>query len=142
MQPLKIQLFPKKDTDGQVFYIGKLRFPGTINLGKGVVCFVYLDDDINELHICPSELVRIEDPATYLNKARRKASRSRHNNISIELSPYLSEDRKCFIGSINSKLIVSADDGLVFLIFVADKNEEEMQISSQGNNKKKNSFGS
>ncbi len=136
MQPLKIQLFPKDDTDGQTFYIGKLCFPGTINLGRGNLFFIYLQDDIKELHICPIESIRMYDPAKYFSK-RRKSTRSRHNNIAVELETCYNQEtrQEFFSGSIAVDVTVNASEGIVFLVFVADTGEEELQISV-GNNKK------
>lgn len=140
MQPLKVQLFPKNDTDGQVFYIGKLCFPGTITLGRGCVFFVYLDGEMQELHICPTDALRIDDPAKYYTRGRRKQARSRHNNIAIELEPSYSteendEDKKFFSGSMAADVSVNASEGIVFLVFVADSGEEELQISVTGSKK-------
>ena len=130
MQPLKIQLFPKPDTDGQLFYIGKLRFPGTISLGKGSVFFVYLEDDVKELHICTTDSLNVDDPAKYYTKGRRKKSRSKHNNIAIELSESISDEEVPFFsGSMAANVNVNASEEIVFLIFVADPGEEELQIS-------------
>lgn len=142
MQPLKIQLFPKNDTDNQVFYIGKLCFPGTIILGKGCVFFVYLDGETQELHICPTDALHIDNPAQYYTRGRRKQTRSRHNNIAIELEPSYSttqdgKSKKFFSGSIAADITLNASEGIVFLVFIADSGEEELQISVTGNSKEK-----
>jgi len=137
MQPLKIQLFPKNDTDKQVFYIGKLCFPGTVTLGKGCVFFVYLDGEMQELHICPTEALHIDNPAQYYTRGRRKQARSRHNNIAIELEPSYTtmedgSEKRFFSGSMAAEVTVNASEGIVFLVFVADSGEEELQISVTG----------
>lgn len=140
MSPLKVQLFPKADTDGQVFYIGKLRFNGSLNVGKGQSFLIYLDDDIKELHIAPSDCMELIDVFKYYKTARRKASRNRHNNIAVELQSVEAEGGKSFyIGHLECDATVDASEGLVFLVFTADPGEEELQISSpeQKSSKKK-----
>lgn len=135
MQPLKVQLFPKKDTDDQIFYIGKLNFPGIIKLNRGCLFFVYLEEGIEELHICPTKSLNVNDPSKYYTRARRKKARSKHNNISIELEPFYTEDKKeleYFAGSITSDIQINASEGVVFLVFIADSGEEEVQISISG----------
>jgi hypothetical protein len=140
MQPLKIQLFPKSDTDDQVFYIGKLCFPGTISLGKGVSFYIYINDNVKELHICPTRSL-VDDPTTYNTRSRKKTSRSKHNNIAIDLATeYDTDENSYFVGSIASNLSVSASEGIVFLVFVADVGEEELQISVASKSKNNKRF--
>lgn len=45
---LSIDLTARKDVDGNVFYVGKLQFPGTINLKDGAVFLVFVSDKGNE----------------------------------------------------------------------------------------------
>lgn len=45
---LAIDLHPRKDADGNVFYVGKLEFPGTINCEDGVVFLIFVSDVGNE----------------------------------------------------------------------------------------------
>jgi hypothetical protein len=139
MSPLKVQLFPKNDTDDQVFYIGKLRFNGSLNVGKGQSFLIYLDDDVKELHIAPSDCMELTDVFKYYKAARRKSSRSRHNNIAVELQSIEAEDGKSFyIGRLECDATVDASEGLVFLVFTADPGEEELQISSPEQKNSKN----
>lgn len=143
MQPLKIQLFPKTDTDGQVFHIGKLRSPIKIMLGKGTAFIIFIDDEIKELHIASARSTELYDVFRYYKQGRRKASRSRHTNIAVELesrAEKLDKDevgpaRKFYIGRLDIKAEIDASDGIVFLIFTADPDEEELQISLADNKK-------
>lgn len=41
---LTIDLKPRKDVDKRTFYVGKLKFPGTIDCSKGVVFLVFTSD--------------------------------------------------------------------------------------------------
>jgi hypothetical protein len=45
---LKIDLKARKDVDGQTFYVGKLKFPGTIQLKEGAVFLVFVSDKGDE----------------------------------------------------------------------------------------------
>lgn len=45
---LTMKLFPRKDVDGQTFYVGKLKFPGTIQLEEGAVFLVFVSDKGDE----------------------------------------------------------------------------------------------
>lgn len=53
---LKIDLHARKDKDGNVFHIGKLKFNGTINCKDGVTFLLFTSDTGNEqLQIAPME---------------------------------------------------------------------------------------
>lgn len=58
---LSIDLTARKDVDGNIFYVGKLEFPGTINLKDGAVFLVFISDKGNEqLQIGPMEKNNLE----------------------------------------------------------------------------------
>lgn len=51
---LTIDLKARKDIDKKVFYIGKLKFPGTIDCKDGVAFLVFVSDNGEEqLQIAP-----------------------------------------------------------------------------------------
>ena len=45
---LTVDLKARKDVDGQTFYVGKLKFPGTIDCSEGVVFLVFTSDQGDE----------------------------------------------------------------------------------------------
>ena len=45
---LTMDLHPRKDADGNTFYVGKIEFPGTIDCSKGAVFLVFVSDTGNE----------------------------------------------------------------------------------------------
>jgi len=45
---LAIDLKPKQDRDNKTFYVGKLRYPGTIDCSKGVVFLIFTSDQGEE----------------------------------------------------------------------------------------------
>lgn len=137
MQPLKIQLFPKEDKDGCTFYIGKLKLSATIRLTKGITFFVTIREDVQELHLCNSTEKEFYHILEYYKNCRRKPIRNRHSNICVDLvKAEVDNDDKIYIGNIKTDIDLRADDGLVFLVFVADTGEEELQISAQSEKKK------
>jgi hypothetical protein len=51
---LMIDLKAKKDIDKRTFYVGKLKFPGTIDCSKGVAFLIFISDVGEEqLQIAP-----------------------------------------------------------------------------------------
>ena len=50
---LTIDLHPRPDDNGKIFYVGKLEFPGTINCEDGVTFIIFVSDAGGEqLQIC------------------------------------------------------------------------------------------
>lgn len=45
---LTINLKPRKDVDGQTFYVGKLKCPAMIDCSQGVVFLVFVSDSGEE----------------------------------------------------------------------------------------------
>jgi len=45
---LTIDLKAKKDIDKRTFYVGKLKFPGSIDCSKGVAFLIFVSDNGNE----------------------------------------------------------------------------------------------
>jgi hypothetical protein len=138
MQPLIIQLFSKLDTDSQTYHIGKCRWPGKLYFRHGTTFLIYIDgEDKQELHITTSDDESIENLLHQYTQGRRKQSRSRHQNICINLEPILDEDNKIFyLGHLMADLSLDASEGLVFLCFTADEGDEELQISVPSKRKK------
>lgn len=51
---LKIDLYPRKDVDGNTFYVGKLKVKANLNLEDGVTFLIFVSDKGNEqLQIAP-----------------------------------------------------------------------------------------
>ena len=45
---LTIDLKKRKDKDGNIFYVGKLEFPGNIKCDEGVVFLIFVSDEGGE----------------------------------------------------------------------------------------------
>jgi hypothetical protein len=137
MQPIKIKIEPKLDTDKQVYYLGKLKVPMDLKFDKGVAFIVYLDF-IQELHIAPMNSPDLMDVFNYYDSGRKKIIKNRHNNIIVHLYPRFEKQdindpkkipRKFFVGKIQADMTLKFDDGIAFLIFTSDQGEEELQIA-------------
>ncbi len=53
---LKIDLYPRKDIDNNVYYVGKLKLKGNVSFEDGVTFLVFLSDKGNEqLQLAPMD---------------------------------------------------------------------------------------
>ncbi len=53
---LKIDLYPRKDVDNNVYYVGKLKLKGNVNFEDGVTFLVFVSDKGNEqLQLAPMD---------------------------------------------------------------------------------------
>jgi hypothetical protein len=143
MQPIKIKIEPKLDTDKQVYYLGKLKVPMDLKFDKGIAFIVYLDF-IQELHIAPMTSPDLIDVFNYYDSGRKKIIKNRNNNIIVYLYPRFERQdindpkkipRKFFVGKIQADMTLKFDDGIAFLIFTSDQGEEELQIAPAFNKK-------
>jgi hypothetical protein len=53
---LKVELYPRKDIDGNTYYVGKLRFNGNITFKDGMTFLIFVSDKGNEqLQLAPMD---------------------------------------------------------------------------------------
>ena len=136
-----IPLESRTDRDGEVYYIGKVKFGGTLSFKDGAAFLVYLDDDLQQLHYTFSSDPGLYDAFKYYQVAKRKIVKPKNNNILVDLEPRTEENTKnskqrtFFVGRIKADVILDASNGISFLIFVSDQGEEELQISVQDRKK-------
>jgi hypothetical protein len=45
---LKVDLYPRKDSHKNTYYVGKLKFDGNIRFENGITFLVFISDDGNE----------------------------------------------------------------------------------------------
>lgn len=131
MQRPRINLFPNKDKDGATYYIGRMKFPGTLNLNEGMAFIFYPYEDYSELHFCSLDSQDISNISDY-SKNRRKREKPKHGNLPIELHKRKenNSDQIFYIGKIKVNINIQCANGVVFLVFIADENEEELQIAT------------
>lgn len=137
MQRPIIKMTPRRDRDGAIFYIGDVKWPGTINFEKGVAFIFYPEMEVPELHICTLESPDISSVFDYYSlRKTRSAKSSKSSNLPIELHPRFETNppigqkpRKFYIGKIQFNGTIVANDGIIFFAFIQDEGEEELQIA-------------
>lgn len=136
MQRVRINLYPSQDRDGKIFHVGKFSSPITINFKDGVAFLVYLDTEFPEIHFCPITSPDVEDCFKYYEHRRLNPNRSKHNNLPLDLhkkyekNPEDGEEPRAFyVGKIQFNGKLECSNGVVFLVFTSDENEEELQIA-------------
>lgn len=142
MQRPIVKIFPSVDTDGSTMYVGRWHWPGKIDFKEGVAFLVYTAVEGHcELHICPLTSPDLSDVFDYYNEQRRPKGRNKNTNLSVPLEmrqEQTGEKRKFYIGKIafNGEIDCGIQTpGIVFLVFTADKGEEELQIAVVDKNK-------
>lgn len=142
MQRARINMFPNADKDGEIYFIGKMKSPITINFKDGVAFLFYPDGEYPELHFCPIDYPDVSDAFTYYKSRRPNPNRTRHNNIPIELNIREEKDpepgtepRRFYIGKVQFNGQLDCSNGVVFLAFISDPQEEELQIAVVDPNK-------
>lgn len=133
MQRLRVDLFPSIDKDGQTIFVGRQKWPGTISFRKGAAVLLYLEPDQEELHFCPLDSPDVSDVFDYYEEQPKRSTRSKHGKLSIRLEPRYSkgpEPKKFYIGKLKADAIIDCSKGAVFLVFLADEGEEELQIGT------------
>ncbi len=136
MQRAKINMFPNTDGDGQIYYIGKMASPISINFKNGVAFLLYTDSEFPELHFCPIDHPDVNDAFKYYEHRRPNPNRAKHNNLPIDLTLRYEKEalpgekpRKFYIGKIQFDGTLDCTNGVVFLAFTSDPGEEELQIA-------------
>lgn len=64
-----------------------------------------------------------------------------NKNITIDLKAKLDKDGRTFyVGKVKAPVLIDCKDGAVFLIFVSDRGDEQLQIALMDNKEDANSF--
>lgn len=120
MSNLKIELDPREDKEGQIYYLGKVKTPIDINCRKGITFLVFLSEEgEEELQIAP------------LDKEHRNFSQysKRDDRLKISLSARKDQsDRVYYVGKIQLDGVIDCGEGASFLVFISKKGFEELQI--------------
>ena len=60
------------------------------------------------------------------------------HNLRIELKPNIDKDGQTYyVGFLEGPVSINCKDGVTFLVFIADKGEETLQIANMDSKKKK-----
>ena len=115
-----------KDINNQPYYVGKVQWPGTLNLKNGVSFMVFVsEEDVEELQIAP------------YNKNRRAKKQRNYSNLNsnggrirINLRPVKDRNGNTYyVGEIKSAEVINLEDGVFFTVFTSRPGKEELQIS-------------
>jgi hypothetical protein len=121
MSNLKIQLDPREDRDNNIFYIGRLSFPGVIYFDSGVTFLVFLSESgEEEVQITKNN----KENSTYSKFSRRD------DRLKIELDTRKDQYGKTFYIAklkFNGSIDCSSND-IVFIVFNSKEGEEELQV--------------
>jgi hypothetical protein len=116
---LIVDLDPREDKDQNIFYLGKLKFPGNINCKSGVTFLIFLGEDGDE----QIQIATIDKNKT-LSQYTKKADR-----INIALESRIDQYKKTFyICRLKFDGSIDCANGIDFLIFTAKEGQEELQI--------------
>lgn len=117
---LKIELEPRTDKEEQTYYLGRLKFPGTINLSDGVTFLIFTSDlGEEELQIA----INNKENSTFSKYSLR------NDRIKVDLDEREDQYGKVFyVAKLNLDGVISCKSDLVFLIFLSKKGSEELQI--------------
>jgi hypothetical protein len=136
MQRLHIDMFDTEDRDGQIYYMGRIQFPGSLKFEKGAAFLFYPEGDQPELHFCNLLSPDLANVFDYYKQRRTRINRTRHGSLPIEMHKRLEdnppegqEPRKFYVGKIQFNGEINCENGVMFMIFIADEGEEELQIS-------------
>lgn len=134
MQRPRIDMHPSVDTDGKTYHIGRVKAPVKFEFHKGMAFLFYPEMESPELHFCPLDSEDLSDVFDVYKQKTNKLTRAKHGNLPIDLSMRRSLDRdgnnrKFYVGKIKFNGTLDATNGLVFLAFTADENDEELQIA-------------
>jgi len=121
---LVIDLEPREDSKGNIYFLGRLRFPGIIDLTNGVTLLVFMSESGDE------ELqIAINDKEnTAFNKFKQKRDKA-NTRLEIRLDVRTDQhDKKFFIAKIQINGYIYCNSEVVFLVFTSRGGEEEVQI--------------
>ena len=105
---LIIPITPHRDADDEIYYMGRLQCPGSINFVKGAYFQVFLLPEAEYLQI-----IDYSDGDSYINR-----------------SIYKGDCISDYVGKLKFPGSVSLQCSVTFLIFISNKNQEEIQIAT------------
>jgi hypothetical protein len=126
---IAVKLRANEDSNGNVYYTGKLQIPGVLNFDNGASFMVFVSEEgAEEMHLRSmpkNKLERIQDQS--------ECTVFHHEDDMLSLSLRSAIDRfenKIYIGEAFGNFKRDLSDGVFFRIFVSKEGFEEIQISS------------
>jgi len=117
---LKVDLDPREDKEKQIYYLGRLQFPGRIDFSHGVTFLVFLSEDGAE-----------EVQVAINNKENTTFSKYTRRNDRVKVSIDSREDqfgKTFYVAKLQFNGYIECEDEVVFLIFNSKEGSEELQM--------------
>lgn len=119
---LPIRLERRLDSCGKPFFIGKLQFPGTLDL-SGLAFKAFLSEEgAEELEV----IVPSDNESNF--KGKVSGIRSLPGRLHIPMQPRLENGETVYLGVVSSPVTMSVREGIFITLFVQE-GREELQIS-------------
>lgn len=121
----KIQLDPRLDKDDNIYFLGKVRYPGTIDFRRGLTILAFTaDEELEELQIAVND----KENSSY-SKLDTKKLDEKKTRIKIPLT--VREDsfgKNYYVCKVRSNLVIDCFDEVVFFLYTSKKGKEEVQV--------------
>lgn len=117
---LKVDLEPREDKEQQIYYLGKIQFPGRICCRKGVTFLVFLSESgSEELQVAIND----KEHTTFSRYSKRP------DRLKVSLETREDQFHKVFyIAKIQFHGYIDCASKLVFLVFNSKEGSEELQV--------------
>lgn len=120
---LKIELENRLDSKDQVYFIGRLRFPGTIDCSKGVT-FLAFTSEVGEEEL---QIAVNDNENTTFSRYTKK-----HDRVKISMEAREDQYGKIYyVGKLQLNGSIKFDQPVVFLLFTSISGHEELQVVCQ-----------
>lgn len=119
---LIVDISPREDKYKQIFYLGKLRFPGVIDCNDGVTFLIFVSESGDEqIQIAPIDK-NPNDYSSYIRKSDR---------ICIALESRIDQYKKTFyICKLQLDGMIDCRKEASFVVFTGKQGSEELQIAA------------
>lgn len=120
---LKVPLDPRFDQHDEIFFVGRLRFPGSIDCTNGVTFLAFISESgLEELQIAVND----KENATFSRATRRD------DKMKIKLEGRPDKDgKKFYVAKVQFNGSIMCNPELCFLVFISKEGSEELQITGK-----------
>ena len=127
---LRVPLHPLVDEHGNTYYIGKLQFPGELNLETGASFMIFTaDSGAEELQIGPIDERKKSNKIRAATGIRPGGGARPRNKLAIDMHPCTDTDGETFyVGEAQAPASIKLTNGLFFTFFNSIKGREELQM--------------
>lgn len=117
---LKVELDPRFDSKGNIFHLGRMEFPGRINLKKGATFLIFISEEGDEeLQIATNDKAN-----TTFSKYSRRSDR-----LKVSIDTRQDQYNKTFyVAKVQFNGYINCGSEVVFIVFTSKKGSEELQI--------------